>query len=61
MMPKVASGQVGNLSYVRTLGIDPGLNTTGYAVVETRGGRIELIEAGVVRGRQRGSLPGRLK
>lgn len=45
----------------RTLGIDPGLNTTGYAVIEQRGGRIELVEAGVVRGRQRGSLPGRLK
>jgi crossover junction endodeoxyribonuclease RuvC len=46
---------------IRTLGIDPGLNTTGYAVVENRGGRIELVEAGVIRGRQRGSLPGRLK
>jgi crossover junction endodeoxyribonuclease RuvC len=45
----------------RTLGIDPGLNTTGYAVVETRGGRIELVEGGVVRGRERGSLAGRLK
>lgn len=46
---------------VRTLGIDPGLNTTGYAVVESRGRRIELLEAGVVRGRQQGSLSGRLK
>lgn len=45
----------------RTLGIDPGLNTTGYAVVEGSGGRIELVEAGVVRGRERGSLAGRLK
>ena len=61
MMPQVAPGQVGNLSYVRTLGIDPGLNTTGYAVVDHHGGRIELVEAGVVRGRQRGSLSGRLK
>jgi crossover junction endodeoxyribonuclease RuvC len=49
------------VDYLRTLGIDPGLNTTGYAVVASRGGRIELVEAGVVRGRQRGSLPGRLK
>ncbi len=47
--------------YIRTLGIDPGLNTTGYAVIEPRGGRIELVEAGVIRGRQRGSLSGRLK
>jgi crossover junction endodeoxyribonuclease RuvC len=45
----------------RTLGIDPGLNTTGYAVIEPRSGRIELVEAGIIRGRQRGSLGGRLK
>ena len=61
MKPHAGSGQVENLSYARTLGIDPGLNTTGYAVVASRGSRIELVEAGVVRGRQRGSLPGRLK
>ena len=47
--------------HIRTLGIDPGLNTTGYAVVETRNGRIDLVEAGVIRGRERGSLSGRLK
>jgi crossover junction endodeoxyribonuclease RuvC len=46
---------------LRTLGIDPGLNTTGYAVVQPHRGRIELIEAGVVRGRDRGSLACRLK
>lgn len=49
------------VDHIRTLGIDPGLNTTGYAVVESRNGRIELVEAGVIRGRQRGSLSGRLK
>ncbi|HUE69443.1 MAG TPA: crossover junction endodeoxyribonuclease RuvC [Pirellulaceae bacterium] len=49
------------VDYIRTLGIDPGLNTTGYAVIEPRNGRIELVEAGVIRGRQRGSLSGRLK
>ncbi len=32
------------------LGIDPGLNTTGYGVVETSGNRFRLLEAGVVRG-----------
>ena len=32
------------------LGIDPGLNTTGYGVIETPvGGKVRLIEAGVVR------------
>jgi crossover junction endodeoxyribonuclease RuvC len=44
----------------RILGIDPGLNITGYAVIEAAGGRPRLCEAGVVRGRSRGSLAGRL-
>ena len=34
------------------LGIDPGLNTTGYGVIETPVGRkVRLLEAGVVRSR----------
>ena len=34
------------------LGIDPGLNTTGYGVIETpAGGKVCLLEAGVVRSR----------
>ena len=34
------------------LGIDPGLNTTGYGVIETPvGGKVRLFEAGVVRSR----------
>lgn len=32
----------------RILGIDPGLRTTGYGVIEFAGGRSRLIEAGVV-------------
>jgi len=42
------------------LGIDPGLNRTGYAVVERdgRGGR--LIEGGVIRTDRERSLPDRL-
>ncbi len=31
------------------LGIDPGLNTTGYGVVEVSGGKIKLLEGGIVR------------
>jgi len=42
------------------LGIDPGLNITGYGVLEFASGRPVLCEAGVVRGRDRGSLAGRL-
>ena len=35
----------------RILGIDPGLNITGYGVVETvTGGGLRLCEAGVIRG-----------
>lgn len=35
---------------MKILGIDPGLNTTGYGVIETSGKRIRLVEAGVVKG-----------
>jgi crossover junction endodeoxyribonuclease RuvC len=34
---------------VRILGIDPGSNTTGYGVVEDRGGRLAEVECGVIR------------
>lgn len=43
-------------SIVRVLGIDPGLNTTGYGCIEIAGGIVRLAEAGVIRGRSRGSL-----
>ena len=45
----------------RMMGVDPGLNTTGYAVLESQSGRLKLIEAGVVRGRSKGSLELRLR
>ena len=44
----------------RILGIDPGLNITGYGVLEAGDGRLRLVEAGVVRGKSRGSLTKRL-
>ncbi len=44
----------------RILGIDPGLNTTGYGVLETHAGRLCLCEAGIVRGRTKDSLTARL-
>lgn len=34
---------------MRVLGIDPGLNITGYGIVEGEGSDIKLIEAGVIR------------
>jgi crossover junction endodeoxyribonuclease RuvC len=42
------------------LGVDPGLNITGYAVLDVGGGAPRLCEAGVVRGKTRGSLTARL-
>ncbi len=44
----------------RILGIDPGLNITGYGVLEVARGSIRLCEAGVVRGKTKGSLTARL-
>ena len=44
----------------RILGIDPGLNVTGYGVLELRGGRLRLCEAGIVRGGARGPLAPRV-
>jgi crossover junction endodeoxyribonuclease RuvC len=44
----------------RVLGIDPGLNTTGYGVLEHRAAGPVIREAGVVRSRAHGSLEARL-
>jgi crossover junction endodeoxyribonuclease RuvC len=45
---------------LRILGIDPGLNITGYGVLEVSPSGPKLREAGVVRGRSRKSLTDRL-
>ncbi len=45
----------------RILGIDPGLNTTGYAVIDTDGQQVALIEAGVVRSTRSKSFEQRLQ
>jgi len=55
----------------RILGVDPGLNTTGYGVIEVGqaghqggplplNGGIRLIEAGIVRSKAKGSIESRL-
>ena len=46
---------------MKILGIDPGLNITGYGVLEIVEGRPRLVEAGIVRGKTRGSLTSRIK
>lgn len=46
---------------VRILGIDPGLNVTGYGLlVASPGGGLSIAEAGIVRGRTRHSLTSRV-
>lgn len=44
----------------RILGIDPGLNITGYGVIEIIDGRPQIIEAGVVRSKRNQSFAKRL-
>ena len=44
----------------RTLGIDPGLNITGYGIVHRGDRGPKLDEAGIVRGGSGGELPKRL-
>lgn len=46
---------------MRILGIDPGLDRTGYGVIElSNGGGPRLIEAGLIRTRSNQTLPNRL-
>ena len=44
----------------RILGIDPGLNTTGYGVIDVSGNTVRLLEGGVVRSRSK-NLAGKVK
>ncbi len=48
---------------MRVLGIDPGLRTTGFGVVEYSGARLSYIASGTIRtdAASLGDLPGRLK
>lgn len=46
---------------MRILGIDPGLNTTGYGLLEIVDQRPRLVEAGIVRGVSRGSVSARVQ
>ncbi|WP_419194676.1 crossover junction endodeoxyribonuclease RuvC [Novipirellula herctigrandis] len=48
-------------SQSRILGIDPGLNTTGYGVIEVHGQTIKLCEAGIIRSRAQDSIENRLQ
>jgi crossover junction endodeoxyribonuclease RuvC len=41
----------------RILGVDPGLNTTGYAVIAEEKGAPKLVEAGMIRSAERRATP----
>lgn len=45
---------------VKILGIDPGLNITGYGVIRVVQGQFQLIEAGIVRSKAKASIENRL-
>ena len=46
---------------MRILGIDPGLNTTGYGVLDIQDLRPQLVEAGIVRGKTKSSIAARVQ
>jgi crossover junction endodeoxyribonuclease RuvC len=46
---------------MRVLGVDPGLNTSGYGVLDFTAGHPQLVEAGVVRSKASGTLPTRVQ
>ena len=43
------------------LGIDPGLRTTGFGVIEKHGSKLRYIASGTVKTASEGALPPRLK
>ncbi len=48
---------------MRILGIDPGLQTTGFGVIDAQGQALQYVASGTISttGHARGDLPGRLK
>jgi len=57
----IASREREGVPALRVLGIDPGLGTTGYGVVELVAGAPLIREAGTVRTRRGDALPERLR
>jgi len=50
--PRPSSSDVADpAAWQRVVGFDPGLNVTGYGVIDCRGGVVKLVEAGTVRSR----------
>lgn len=53
-------GAAASRTPVTILGIDPGLNTSGYGVIRVIRGEFHLIEAGIIRSRAKASIEARL-
>ncbi len=45
---------------MRVLGIDPGLNITGYGILNLNGSKLSVVEAGVIRTNARDDMASRL-
>ena len=62
MIGPQVSARTKGVSHVgqRILGIDPALRTTGYGLIEASGGRLRLVDAGVIRSRPEPPLEQRL-
>ena len=54
------NAKAGQQQSQRILGIDPGLNVTGYGILETSDTGLNVCEAGVIHGRARHSLKQRV-
>jgi crossover junction endodeoxyribonuclease RuvC len=46
---------------MRVLGIDPGLNVTGYGILDVNNGEVRLVEAGIIRTNDRQEMGQRLR
>lgn len=46
---------------MRVLGVDPGSYITGYGVIESQGGKVKLLEAGIVKPKQAGLIQHRIQ
>ena len=49
------------MATIRILGIDPGLRTTGFGVIECEGARLRYVASGTIKAETAGTLPLRLK
>ncbi len=59
-LPGLAIGVSKKHQPITILGIDPGLNTTGYGIIRVSSGQFQLIEGGIVRSAAKATLESRI-